>query len=214
MTMIDTPDRGPLEDSPLAKWIRAWRDASARIRLQEAGYAYLTDSGLHKHEPLCTQTLRALEDWREAGEPEELGYHHIPGGYIDRSAIWPRVRSEVQKDWWMVEVVDLPGVGPNVHVDVRGWDCDLLAVAAALQAAHALAEQWRTEREAEKEAADADAPRRKTCDDCREHAGNGWLDEDGEEHSECWCPEDGDHDRYCPCEGGKENAATCPKWKP
>lgn len=106
--------------------------------------------------PLGTQTLRALECYREAGEPEELGYHHVPGGYVDRSAIWPRVRSEAQNDWWMVEVVDLPGVGPNVLVDVRGWDCDLLAVAAALQAASRLAEKWRAEREAKEDANHAD----------------------------------------------------------
>lgn len=162
--MTDTPDRerGPLAGSPLAELLAALPGPTEELAQasQSAWCAqglWLADAEMipaqggdaegveARRSLLGTQTLRALQVYREAGEP---------------AIATDRQNGDRQATWWLddcavrVSVTDLASLGeaPNVNVGVYGKIANPLAFAATLQAAAELAAQWQAEREAEKEA--------------------------------------------------------------
>lgn len=155
-------DTGPLHGSPLAMMLAETSPGKRTIVAQLAQFAEKTLDALGlfrrgerywENTELGTQTLRALEVYREAGEPEIV---ECPTIWTDRVANWTRGALLIQVfDYgeqpegvqveWPVEDVLLS----EMSVDDLRW------CAAVKEAAHELAEEWRAEREKKEAATDA-----------------------------------------------------------
>jgi hypothetical protein len=139
-----TDATAPLEESPLALALGMIEAGEAR-GLEPADLTFLFQHGLINGEQegihlrdRGTQTLRALRLYREAGEPKKRQV--LPGDPVAHVWSGPGYRVTCWRDNY-----------GKAHVSgTCGKDGDPLMAAAALQAAHELAEQWRAEREAQK----------------------------------------------------------------
>ncbi len=162
-------DTGPLHDSPLAKALTAIRDTrKVIVTWTETLVWTLVDKKTGALLPLGTQTLRALEVWREAGEPEITEYDGTIEGL---AAHWREARWWGGKGgcWW-VRLTEATAPG-HYSVDVQSGveraarPDEWLLAATALQAAHALAAEWRAEREQKKAATAEPGDRQEGSDD-------------------------------------------------
>ena len=139
--MTDTP--GPLAESPLALAL-GMIAAGEASGLEPADLTFLYQHGLINGEQegihlreRGTQTLAALTDWREEGEPFVKRY-----GDGERQAIWN------YRGAWELYCDEYLRDGVMVWISGRIAQKDMLLVAACVQAAHRLAQQWREERAA------------------------------------------------------------------
>ncbi len=138
---------GPLHGSPLAEELRK---LVGETSYQGTDFYGLTH-GLMRT-PLGTQTLRAMEVYREAGEPEVI---ECPTAWADRVATWTRGALQVQVyDYGEYpEGVQVEWPHEDVRLSALSAD-DLRWCAAVKEAAHALAAEWRAEREKKEAATD------------------------------------------------------------